>query len=92
MGGLACWARFSAWVPFESPPTDPVLIPQYDAGMRQFWAAPDVPESLERQQALKSLPPALSDVMKKICATLKKRQWSQADREFLHETAESLYE
>lgn len=92
MGGLVCWARFSALVPFDSVPTDPAQFAEFDKGIRQFYAAPDVPESLVEQLSLKSMPPALSDTMKRVCDTLAKRIWNHDDREFLKDTAESLYE
>ena len=92
MGGLACWARFSALVPFSSVPTDPTQLAAFDKGMRQFWAASDVPESLERALALKSVPPALNPTMQQLCNTLVKQTWTPADRQFLFETAEDLYE
>lgn len=64
----------------------------FDKGMRQFWASSGTPEALVEQLSLKSLPPALNDTMQKLCSTLAKPSWTQTDRQFLLETAESLYE
>lgn len=92
MGGLACWARFSALVPFDSVPTNADQIAAFDKGMRQFWASAGTPEALVEQLSLKSMPPALNDTMQKLCDVLAKPTWSQPDRQFLKDTAESLYE
>ena len=92
MGGLACWARFSALVPFSSIPTAPDQMALFDKGMRQFWASSETPESLVAQLSLKSVPPALNETMQKLCSTLAKPSWNQTDRQFLMDTAESLYE
>lgn len=92
MGGLACWARLSALVPFASVPIDPAGMASFDKGMRQFWSSSGTPEALVEQLSLKSIPPALNDTMQKLCLTLAKPSWVQTDRQFLLETAESLYE
>jgi hypothetical protein len=93
MGGLACWARFSALVPYDSVPVDAPNIVKFDEGMRKFWGlAPGTVEALIERLSLQSVPVALSDTMKTLCATLNKQVWTHDNRQFLFDTASSLYE
>lgn len=83
MGGLLCWARRSAILLFDSVPTNPAQLSEFDSQMRQLIATTGVTESL------------LSDKpgsMNQLCAVLGKQSWTSADREWLLDLVESLYE
>jgi len=83
MGGLLCWARRSAILLFDKVPTNPAHIPEFDAQIRQLIAAPGVTESL-----LSDKPGA----MNQLCVVLAKKNWTDADRDWLLDLVESLYE
>lgn len=88
MGGLLCWARRSAILKFDKVPTDPHQKQQFDDQMGELIAAPGVTESLLSDQP---------GAMKQLCAVLGKvtdgkRTWTDADRDWLLDLVESLYE
>jgi len=83
MGGLVCWARRSAIVQFDTVPTAPHELKEFDAQLRQLYAAPGIAESLVSDAA---------DKMTTVCDTLSKPSWTQQDRITLLGIIESLYE
>lgn len=83
MGGLLCWARRSAILLFDKVPTNPHDISAFDSQMRTLIAWTGVTESL-----LSDKPGA----MQQLCAVLGKQVWTTADREWLLDLVESLYE
>lgn len=83
MGGILCWVRRSAILQFEKVPSNPVRLPEFDAQMRQLLAAPGVTESLLSDK---------SGSMQQLCTVLAKSAWTDADRDWLLDLVESLYE
>lgn len=83
MGGLLCWARRSAILLYENVPTNPHDLDKFDAQMRALIAAPGVTESLLSDK---------SGAMQQLCSVLAKTAWTTADRDWLLDLVESLYE
>jgi hypothetical protein len=83
MGGLLCWARRSAILQFDKVPTNPVHLSEFDSQMRKLIAAPGVTESLLSDK---------SGSMQQLCSVLAKQAWTAADRDWLLDLVESLYE
>ena len=83
MGGLICWLRRSAILQFEAVPTQADEVKKFDAQVRTLYAAPGIAESLVSDEP---------DKMTLLCDTMAKTSWTQADRQFLLDTIEKLYE
>lgn len=78
-----CWARRSAIVQFDTVPTAPHELKDFDSQLRQLYAAPGIAESLVSDAA---------DKMTTVCDTLSKTTWTQQDRITLLGIIETLYE
>jgi len=85
MGGILCWVRRSAILQFDTVPTTPHELKEFDAQLRQLYAAPDVPESLVSD-------PVTAGKMTTVCDLLAKTTWTQQERVTLLNIIESLYE
>jgi hypothetical protein len=85
VGGLACWQRRSAILLFDQVPSDPHQLKEFDAQLRQLYAAPGIPEAIADNTA------TASKVMT-VCDLLSKVSWTQQDRITLLRIVESLYE
>jgi len=83
MGGILCWVRRSAILQFEKVPTNPARLPEFDAQLRQLIAWPGVTESLKDDKP---------GSMPQLCSVLAKSHWTDADRDWLLDLVESLYE
>ena len=85
MGGLACWQRRSAIVLYENVPTTAHELKEFDAQLRQLYAAPGIPEAIVDNTT--TAPKVMT-----VCDLLSKTSWTQQDRITLLGIVESLYE
>lgn len=81
MGGASCIVHRQATLKFDSVPTTVPEQALFDKQIRELynWVAQDVVNDHP-------------DKIKSICDTLGKPTWTQADRQMLFDTIESLYE
>ena len=82
MGGIVCNVRRNAILQFQTIPTNPAEIMKFDSQMRSLYAAPDIAETIA-DETTKGM---------QVCAILAKSTWTEADRDFLLDTIESLYQ
>lgn len=82
MGGLVCMIHRQAVLEFQSVPTNPSELPEFDAQIRALYNVESIADSLVNDAP---------DQVKAVCDTLAKPSFTAADRTLLYTVAESLY-
>lgn len=82
MGGLPCLVGRNAVLRFQSIPTNPSQLPEFDAQLRQLFALQEISQSVVND----------TSQAKACCDILAKSAFTQADRTTLYDVVESLYE